>query len=87
MHLPKILLVYWAKSCQLTGDLDLSMLTQLGGDFQIYSNDNLTSITHTASTQVFDTYRADACGLIGNHDLSMFPNLGGYFNVEETMVV
>jgi uncharacterized protein YjbI with pentapeptide repeats len=41
---------YRVHSCNLTGNHDLSMFTQLGGQFYINTNPNLTGITHTAST-------------------------------------
>jgi hypothetical protein len=57
------------------------MLQNLGGTFNMSSNPNLTGITHTASTQVFTSYRASNCNIIGNHDVSMLQNLGVLFNV------
>jgi hypothetical protein len=62
---------YNASSCNLTGNLDVSMLTKLGSDFRVNGNSALTGITHTASTEVFDSYWVQSCNLIGNHDVSM----------------
>ena len=72
---------YYAFSCNLKGNLDLSSLSGLGGDFRVLGNPNLTGITHTPSSQVFSVYQAYTCDLKGNHDLSMFPNLGGNLNL------
>lgn len=66
----------------LTGNHDLSMFPNFGGQFNMANNPNLTSITHTGSTQVFNRYQVSNCDITGNHDLSMFPNLGGIFNMQ-----
>ena len=66
-------------SDNIVGNLDMSGWDNLGGQFLIYSNPLLTSITHTASTETFGQYRAYSCGLTGNHDMSMLPGLGGSF--------
>lgn len=65
----------------LYGNLNLSPIPNIGGNFNASFNANLTSITHSYSTSNFSSYFVLLCNLIGNHDLTMFPNLGGYFNV------
>jgi len=72
---------YKANNCNLTGNHDMSMLSGLGGLFYINNNSSLTSITHTASTEVFSEYIANNCDLTGNHDMSMLPGLGGKFYI------
>lgn len=67
---------YWVSSCNLTGNHDLTMFPNLGGYFNVAGNNNLTGITHTASTNVFTSYIAYN-GLVGNLDLSMLSGLGG----------
>jgi hypothetical protein len=68
------------QATDITGNHDLTMFPNLGGDFLMYSNPNLTGITHTASTQVFTNYDIASCNILGNHDVSML-TLGGIFDV------
>ena len=42
----------------ITGNLDLTGLSNLGGQFAVQGNSNLTGITHAASTQVFSNNNA-----------------------------
>ena len=81
----------------LKGELDLTNLTGLGGEFRVEYNKGdyyhtkpswpnprpvgLTKITHTASTVNFSKYHAYNCALEGELDVSMLENLGGNFNV------
>jgi len=64
----------------LYGNLDVSGLPDLGYTFQVYSNDNLTGITHSTSTTNMTIYQAYSCDLTGNLDLTPL-NLGGDFRV------
>ena len=68
----------------LYGNLNLTSLSGLGGNFNVSSNTNLTGITHAPSTNSFYAYNAYSCNLIGNLDLSMLSGLGfqfqAYFN-------
>jgi hypothetical protein len=66
--------------CDITGHHDLSMFPNLGGQFIVRSNYNLTGITHTASTQIFHTYNVENNDITGHHDVSML-TLGGNFNM------
>ena len=68
---------YWAYSCDLTGILDLSGLTGLGGDLRIFSNPNLTGITNPISSEAFTAYSAYSCDITGTLDLSGLTGLGG----------
>lgn len=66
--------------CGLSGDLDLTKIKLKGSNR--FDGNNLTSITHTASTENITAYWAYDNNLTGNHDMSMFPNLGGGFRVQ-----
>ena len=71
---------YNLSDCNLTGNLDLTPLSGLGGDFQVYNNPNLTGITHNPSSRIFTSYYAYDCGLAGNLNLPL-SGLGGDFQV------
>jgi hypothetical protein len=62
----------------LYGSLDLTKIEDLGGQFLLVNNPNLTGITHSPSSNNFTTYQVSGCGLIGNIDVSML-KLGGTF--------
>jgi hypothetical protein len=66
-------------SCNLTGNLDLTPLSGLGGEFYVNNNLNLTGITHSPSSQNFTRYWANNCNLTGNLDLTPLSGLGGDF--------
>jgi hypothetical protein len=66
--------------CGLSGDLDLTKI-KLKGSNRFDSN-NLTSISHTASTENITAYWAYSNNLTGNHDMSTFPNLGGELRLQ-----
>jgi uncharacterized protein (TIGR02145 family) len=72
---------YYAYNCDLTGILDVSGLTGLGGRFAIGANPNLTSILNPISSQVFTYYNAYYCNLTGTLDVSGLTGLGGEFDV------
>jgi hypothetical protein len=72
---------YAIVSCGLTGALDVSGLTGLGGEFKVYNNLNLTQILNPASSQLFSTYYAYDCNLTGTLDISGLIGLGGGFGV------
>jgi hypothetical protein len=72
---------YYCYYSNLTGNHDLSMFPNLGGEIRLNTNPNLTGVTHTYSPQEFTRYDLWGCDIIGNHDLSMFPNFGGVFNM------
>jgi hypothetical protein len=72
---------YTASSCKLTGNLDLTPLSGLGGVFQVHNNTLLTGITHSVSSQNFSSYYAYGCNLTGNLDLTPLSGLGGDFRV------
>jgi hypothetical protein len=69
----------WAYSCNITGELDISMLSGLGGTVRFYSNPNLTSIKNPTSSVVFSSYEVNNCGLSGSLDVSGLTGLGGQF--------
>jgi hypothetical protein len=60
----------------LTGTLDLSTLTGLGGYFNVQNNPLLTEIINPVSSNSFYYYNAVVCNLI-NLDLSTLTGLGG----------
>ncbi len=78
---PETFTSYKANLCNLTGNHDLSMFPNFGGQFFINSNPNLTGITHTYSPIAFTRYLAYNCDLTGTLDLSMFPKFGKDFRV------
>jgi hypothetical protein len=55
--------VYQVNNCNLTGTLDLSGLTGLGGTFEAYSNPLLTNIINPITVQQFTYYSAYSCAL------------------------
>ena len=65
----------------LVGILDISCLTNLGGEFLVYDNPDLTSIINPDSSQLFTTYHAWNCDLTEILDLRELTGLGGNFNV------
>lgn len=55
---------FYAFSCNLTGTLNLSSCPNMGGDFRVHSNANLTGITFpAASPTLWSTIRANNCNL------------------------
>ena len=73
-------LKYWVSSCNITGNHDLSMFPTLGGSILIGDNTNLTSVTHTASSETIYTYRLNDCDITGTHQLP-FTQMGGIFDM------
>jgi len=66
--------------CNLTGTLDLSMLTHgLSGSMRFYSNSNLTNITFAPNTFLISQLWGYLCNLTGTLDLSMLT--GGFTSV------
>jgi hypothetical protein len=72
--------LYHASLCNLTGTLDISGLTGLGGSFRVDGNPNLTQILNPNTSQLFTEYYANECNLTGTLDISCLPHLGGYFS-------
>jgi hypothetical protein len=70
---------YNFNGCDLTGTLDVSNLTKLGGSFLVADNPNLNSIIHTASTSTINItqYYISSCDIQNTHDISMLNNFGG----------
>lgn len=54
---------YKAYSCNLSGTLNLSTLTNIGNFIQVNNNPNLTAITNSSSTQNVTRYYAQFCNL------------------------
>ena len=75
----EVFTLYSVFSCNLTGTLDLSTLSALGGEFRADSNPNLTTIINPTSTQTFSEYLAYSCDLTGTLDVSTLSALGGQF--------
>ena len=67
------------KNDNIVGHLNMSGWDNLGGDFRVDDNTELTGITHTSSSQVFTQYYTHDGGLDGTLDLSMLTGLGGRF--------
>jgi hypothetical protein len=67
--------------CNIIGDLDLTNVTLTGLNNRFNNNSNLTSITHTTSTENIGLYQVNNCNLTGNHDMSMLTGLGGQFYI------
>jgi len=64
----------------LYGNLNLTQLSGLGGDFRVQSNSGLTGITHVPSSRIFTNYLANNCNLTGNLNLPL-SGLGNDFKV------
>ncbi|PKP11946.1 MAG: hypothetical protein CVU09_00160 [Bacteroidetes bacterium HGW-Bacteroidetes-4] len=73
-----ILTNYNGYLCDLTGTLDMTGFT-LGGYFRVYSNPNLTGISHAPTSEDILAYQAHACNLTGTLDLSGLTGFGGGF--------
>jgi hypothetical protein len=71
--------VYDVNTCNLTGNLDLTVFTNFGGQLSASNNPNLTGITHTSSNRSFTSYSVNSCNLTGSLNLSMLTNLAGQF--------
>ncbi len=78
---------YYVSNCDLTGHIDFTPLTghltSGYGQYQLYSNSNLTGITHTYSTKNMsgDAYIVHSCDITGSHDLRMLTGMGGRFRM------
>jgi hypothetical protein len=70
---------YQITNSGLVGNLDMTPLSGLGGNFQVQGNPNLTGITHSPSSNNFSVYFVNNCNLTGNLDLSLLFGLGGDF--------
>jgi hypothetical protein len=70
-------------NCNLTGTLDLSKITGLGGYFACSNNFNLTQILHgpSSSANTFTRYLAYNCNLTGTLDLSPLSGLSGSIQI------
>ena len=68
---------YSVYSCDLTGNHDVSMFSNMSGTFNAQLNPNLTGITHAVSTG-FTNYNAYQCDLTGTHDVSMIHDMGNF---------
>ncbi len=69
---------YKVDFCDITGNLDLSPLVNLGGELRFNNNANLTSITNPTSNKAINRYQASSCDLTGALDLSGLTGLGGF---------
>jgi hypothetical protein len=65
----------------LYGHINLSGLTNLGGQVYIFNNPNLTGITHSPSSVSFTNYWVYNCNIQGNLDLTPLSGLGGNFQI------
>jgi hypothetical protein len=70
-------------NCNLTGTLDLSKITGLGGSFACNNNTNLNQILHgpSSSANTFSYYLAYNCNLTGTHDLTPLSGLSGSIQI------
>lgn len=69
-------------SCNLYGNLDLSVMPNFGGAFSVAINPNLTGLTiPPSSTNEFNLFKIDNCNIHGRIDLSGYTKLGGQINV------
>lgn len=80
---PESITYFTLNNCNLTGTLDLSKLTGLGGSVNISNNPNLTQIKNPSSNTSFagGSYSVYNCNLTGTLDVSGYKRLGGQFNV------
>jgi hypothetical protein len=72
--------IFYLDDDNLYGNLNLTQLSGLGGEFNVFNNPNLTGITHVPSSRIFTEYWAFNCNLTGNLNLP-FSGLGGSFTV------
>lgn len=72
---------FYLYNCDLTGTLDLTTLSGLGGSFLINLNPNLTQILHGPSSSSFRIYYASNCNLTGTLDLSPLSGLSGSIQI------
>ena len=63
----------------LYGNLNLTPLSGLSGNFIVYNNPNLTGITHAPSSQIFGVYYAYNCNLTGNLNLPLSGLSGDFY--------
>jgi len=70
----------WASNCDLTGILNISGVTKLGGNVDFSGNAKLTQVLNPVSTQVFSSYNVSNCGLDDVLDISTLTGMGGSFN-------
>jgi hypothetical protein len=70
---------YTLDDCDITGNLNISMMTGLGGVFNVKNNPNLTSITNPVSTEIFTWYYIYDCDITGTFDMSMLTGLSERF--------
>ena len=72
---------FWVNNCNLTGNLDLSPLSNFGSPtgsyFAASSNPNLTSITYPVTSQKFANHFVNNCNLTGTLDFRNLQNFGG----------
>lgn len=67
------------KNDNIVGNLNMSGWDNLGGNFRVEENLELTGITHTPSSQVFTQYYTYSSGLDGILDLRALTEFGGRF--------
>lgn len=68
---------YNVYSCDLIGNHDISMLSNMSGSLSFNSNLNLTSVTHPAISEL-NTYNGYSCDMIGTQDMTMIDELGSF---------
>jgi len=64
----------------LSGMIDLSGLTALGGYIAMQGNASINSVINPVSSQPVTEYNVNTCDISGTLDLSGFSNLGGNIN-------
>ena len=65
----------------LSGMIDLSGLTALGGYIAMQGNASINSVINPVSSQPVTEYNVNTCDISGTLDLSGFSKLGGYINL------
>ena len=65
----------------ITGILDLSGLSGLGGTIDVWGNAAMTEIKNPTSSQTIISYSAQQCGLIGTFDASGLTGLSVHFDL------
>lgn len=71
---------YDFSNCNVTGTLDVSGLTGLGGYFSGFSNDNLTIVLNPVSSETFSRYDVGHCNITGTIDVSGLTGIGGWLD-------
>lgn len=75
---------YSLHNCDLEGELVLPF-SDIGGNFRVQMNPNLSKITHSPTDRQFTIYYAFSAGLQGVHDMSMITGFPEKFRIGDNI--